>query len=464
MQRKLKKLGESGELLESIAKSVENSYISESITINVVTPFFGGSAKAGEVNVNHPVRSSSIRGHLRFWWRATRGASYENVYDLRAVEAAIFGDTTTPSPVKIWVGEIREAIKTCEAKTRKTGRDGKVRFQFVDELPSYMAFPFNYDGNDSAPYKYGKPFQFKLHIQVPSRKANLLEEEIYPALWAWINFGGIGARTRRGCGSLYCPEFSPEANEDIFKWFSRMQKSYKLELPVDDHYREWPVLRKKMKISGKKSIIEAWHKSVAIYQKFRRKSNGFMGRSFWPEADCIRHLTGMSEKKHCDSIILKHKETKAFPRAQFGLPIQFRFANRAKETAGKRDPYTTILKPKNKERLASPIITKPLVISSELAYPAIIVLSQPMIEELELNWVEEEFKGGDIKYFQDKKSQNILENIEITKQHIYVRPEYKDESKNPMKTSDATKPSAVDAFLNSREVQEWKKGYKSSFY
>lgn len=47
---------------------------SRTYTIEVITPLFGGGV---EVGVNDPVTlicPSSIRGLLRFWWRATLGA------------------------------------------------------------------------------------------------------------------------------------------------------------------------------------------------------------------------------------------------------------------------------------------------------------------------------------------------------------------------------------------------------
>ncbi|NPV63073.1 MAG: type III-B CRISPR module RAMP protein Cmr1 [Methanotrichaceae archaeon] len=43
----------------------------------MITPIFGGGVKVGENDLVTPIRASSIRGHLRFWWRATRGARFE---------------------------------------------------------------------------------------------------------------------------------------------------------------------------------------------------------------------------------------------------------------------------------------------------------------------------------------------------------------------------------------------------
>lgn len=45
-----------------------------SLEIATITPLFGGGYAARECDELIPVRSAAVRGHLRFWWRATAGA------------------------------------------------------------------------------------------------------------------------------------------------------------------------------------------------------------------------------------------------------------------------------------------------------------------------------------------------------------------------------------------------------
>ena len=73
------------------------------LDIQVVTPMFGGGTEAGVPDPVTLIRPSSIRGHLRFWWRATRGAAFTTVRDLKQRETEIFGDTEHPSPVIVEV-------------------------------------------------------------------------------------------------------------------------------------------------------------------------------------------------------------------------------------------------------------------------------------------------------------------------------------------------------------------------
>ena len=71
-----------------------------------------------------------------------------------------------------------------------------IDFRSNDRRLNYILFPYRENGN-----KGRNDITFTLQIIAPKE---IFKKEVIPALTAWINFGGIGARTRRGCGSLYC--------------------------------------------------------------------------------------------------------------------------------------------------------------------------------------------------------------------------------------------------------------------
>src|SRR5258708_2550387 len=94
--------------------------------IDVITPLFGGGVEA---RTNDPVtiiRGSSIRGHLRFWWRATRGRSLPDLAALRKREGEIWGTPEVPSEV------------TIEVEIRNAGREETTG----PSHPVYAVFPF----------------------------------------------------------------------------------------------------------------------------------------------------------------------------------------------------------------------------------------------------------------------------------------------------------------------------------
>lgn len=397
--------------------------------IRVVTPMFGGSAEAGKINEKYPIRSSSIRGHLRFWWRATKGAQFKNEKELYERESEIFGNTNRPSSVKIWVDhdEIKNAVSD---------------LQYL--YPSYVLFPFRENKSST---KYSKDFSFRLHIEYADQS---VRTEIEAALWAWINFGGIGTRTRRGCGSLYCEYFSLKESEvhesKLEKWFQDNMRKYRIEILEQDQVREWPTLSTITIQENKKDIQYAWNEVIEAYKSFRRRANKGKGRSHWPEADSIRKITGEFETRHKDPITISLKKNDiAFPRAQFGLPIVFSFK------PGK-DPYRTeLILSEKKTRLASPVITKAIAINEKQGYGAIIVLNQPRIKELVL------------KKQRGKVLKKIYAHQIYTSIPTYKKPEKPGENKdkNPMRNKDQSYESAIEAFLNSEEVRKWKSGKNS---
>jgi CRISPR-associated protein Cmr1 len=381
---------------------------------------------------------------------------------LREREVNIFGDTLTPSSVQLWVeqSQIETHSSKCDVKT-KNG----TKFKFIQQLPDYVVFPFDYKKHEpEILFAYG--FRFKLHIRFASGNEQLFKEEIEPALWAWINFGGIGARTRRGCGSLYCKDFSPSPGEDLFQWFSHCQQVYKLHLPEGENFREWPVLRNVIRIKTQSMpISQAWKTVIEVYRNFRKDKYRDNGRSNWPEPDSIREITGMSDPRHRESRTLANKSEFAFPRAQLGLPIQFHFANKTNRFGDLRDPYRTELVPTDKDRLASPLIVKALAVTPQTGHSVVVTLSQPRLQTLRLRLNPEDKGNVERNHEHIEKVRSKLESVSITQQNIYVTPRYKSNGvKNPMKVgpgqSKETK-SAVEAFLRSEEVWKWRPNVKS---
>ena len=456
------------------------SRMEASYKIAVVTPMFGGSSVSGEVDGDDPIRSTTIRGHLRFWWRATRGAAFTDTVALQEAEAAIFGDTKRPSKVKIWVESFEDKAKLRNVMKEKD-RSGNQRKQICETLKrvNYVMFPFT----TAKKTQFLDPsYRFKLCVRYDVRLKNeqgqeelkKLQREVELALWAWINFGGIGSRTRRGCGALYSPKFSPSyknvrTSGDFNAWIGKRLEDYKVDLLPFGSSREWPTLSDKIVIKPDvQPLSSAWAGIIQTYQKFRRRANKNerndgktkIGRSHWPEADSLRRITGMVFKRHKPSVTITDDQDIAFPRAQFGLPIIFKFKDNKGEQKN-RDPYTTQITPKgeNKERLASPVIVKPIAIGDKTGIGAIVILNQPRLKALQLSLAADKNDG----YRERDPVERIerrLADISIQKQHIYPELTYKQQEKNPLQINGQTSDSAIEAFLNSEEVREWKEPRK----
>jgi CRISPR-associated protein Cmr1 len=321
--------------------------------IEVITPMFGGSAIPRQVDKEHPIRISEIRGHLRFWWRATRGANFTTVSDLRTREGEVWGSTKIPSAVKIELA-ISQRGQPCQ----------------IDGYPGYALFPFQRDQQQQAAQgQVG--VSFRLRLRYPKD----LDADIAAAMWAWLNFGGIGARTRRGAGALYCATEAPAGRDRMQTWQRGKAEEFGLLtglVPV----KAWPVLvfgagyRPRVSQDAAASVAAAWAEAISVLSDFRQKpetgrnkgAGPRPGRSRWPEADSVRALTGQSEPAHASSITLANPATEpGFPRADFGLPIVLKFVrNHSGDT-----PNNCTINPidpvrhAGASRMASPVVLRP---------------------------------------------------------------------------------------------------------
>ena len=219
-----------------------------------------------------------------------------------------------------------------------------------------MAFPLR-----SEP---GKPagtvrndVEFTLTIRCPSDQLS----EVAAALWAWETFGGIGARTRRGFGALDCVEVdgTVTSQPQVASVGREIQKGLATHVVAGSWPSDVPHLLQALKLvpdNGKPSADEAWRYLFDSLKKFRQarfpdQQGRPYGRSKWPEPDAIRDVTNSSAAKHAQRRLSFNK----YPRAVFGLPIIFQFKD-----AGIGDPDQTSLEGAEHDRLASPLILRPL--------------------------------------------------------------------------------------------------------
>ena len=107
------------------------------------------------------------------------------------------------------------------------------------------------------------------------------------------------------------------------------------------------------------------------------------GRSRWPEPEAVRRATKMRLGKHAP---LEGVPNNVYPRAEFGLPIVFHFKNN-----DKGEPKDTELIPlidgEPKQRMASPVILKPLAIGADKAVSMILHLKASGVCDVGLNRV-----------------------------------------------------------------------------
>ncbi len=350
-------------------------YITEVREYEVITPLFGGGVTPGEVDKEFPVNGKTIRGQLRFWWRAIAVNRLTQLSDLREAEIKIWGSASgaaggSASEVKIFVKEIRirgnpndTQVIAFEVK-RHPNKPGKTRIESNRLIPSYGAFPQRPEdkapiGTKSTPL--WQNLAFTLEITYLAEYAN----EVHDALWAWETFGGIGARTRRGFGAveLVSLEVKPNAKTPP-KLLTRQELEERLAafIPIAKSSSAVPQVLDSFSVVGSSfnsDPIVVWNTLIKDLQDFRQKPGfardgqyGDPGRSHWPDGDSVRQVLGTHAPGHA----LRFSFIK-FPRAAFGLPIVFHFKKQDVKTG---DPKDTVLYPVGKTRMSSPLILRPI--------------------------------------------------------------------------------------------------------
>jgi CRISPR-associated protein Cmr1 len=327
------------------------------VEIEFLTPMFGGGiSNEKKPDPVCPIRGSSIRGQLRFWWRAT--ASAETAEDFRKKEKTLWGGIAggEPMPSKVLV-------------SIHPGKNGKLpttkEFELFNKKHSgldYAGFalrPENVQQNEKpktlTKIKGSFVLRLDIHDLTPQEQG-----EVHTALDAWLCFGGLGGRTRRGFGAI-APTNRPINPEEFLDRVKKEKKAYTLKKAPTLFGAElktisWKNTKKNTKKtdqSGGEEGVELLNEALIQFQNFRqfprkltREKRDFSA-SAWPEANEIRRAQfGRANRG---------EDPATTPRAVFGMPIIFHFPQQKG-----RDPVVdTTLKPKGKERLASPLILRP---------------------------------------------------------------------------------------------------------
>ena len=187
-------------------------------TLELVTPaFLAGADQYGPAAAEGcDLRPATLRGHLRWWWR-TLHAGFLNVKTLRALEAAIWGDTRAGGAVRIELAprnggtvSLYSHPQDRQSGTRyvaygmhETSRGPRrQRFRLVPRASwtlRIVARPTQYFRNRKG---IGDPNEVK---DGPFLSAEAVLEQAKAALWLLCTYGGAGSKCRKGFGSLAAP-------------------------------------------------------------------------------------------------------------------------------------------------------------------------------------------------------------------------------------------------------------------
>jgi CRISPR/Cas system CMR-associated protein Cmr1 (group 7 of RAMP superfamily) len=219
----------------------------------------------------------------------------------------------------------------------------------------------------------GISFDLKIRVKDTARYL-----EVKKAVKAFLLFGAVGGRGRRGYGSIDSIEMEGDLQSakltDSALWFSSLPNPLPTGLVSLCGARVF--VGKPMP-----SAFEAWEAGVKIFHHFRkaelpgssRPSRGLPSHTTWPEADMLRQLLRPPVARHNPAFA---GET-AFPRAQLGLPLKFQSQRSHAGAFGDAELYLEV-GGKEIHRLASPVIIKPLKLNDKW-HPAILILNSSAV-------------------------------------------------------------------------------------
>lgn len=422
----IKKLGES----LKIEPKATDECITQTRSYKIITPLFGGGVAPRENDELKLIRETSIRGQLRFWWRAMRGSG--SLSEMKKREDAIFGSASQEvgqSKILIAVRDIRsgkaEALFEINEKKRLQSRNSWQKIAYA----AFALQPNSEELRDNSPMRNVRTgVEFTLNLSFPASK----RADIEAALWAWETFGGIGGRTRRGFGALELDKINGETiNVKGYK-AATIEAEIKVDLAkyllpnkTCDENMPHLTINSIFRTKQANDVKNAWENLIQKLKDFRqspRTGNNYKGESHWSEPDAIRRIVGTfavnvkdQETNQIKDRKPSHQVGNKFPRAEFGLPIIIKF-----KEENQRDPKTQTLKPRRFERLASPLILRPIICVDKKAVGLALILETPDLPELELQGrtdvIETKLNASDIQYIKpmfnaDSKEINILKSF-----------------------------------------------------
>ncbi len=153
--------------------------------LETITPLFIAGADRRNIE-NEGLRAPSLRGSLRWWFRAIMGGVKFSLGDLnlksvKEEEERIWGTTERQSKVSLSIFPVSSRVST---------------FQNVGRGIRYLSY-----GTFDRPY-IDLGSRFEIRILFKRSMSSEEKEKVIATLWLLLNLGNVGSKNRKGFGSL----------------------------------------------------------------------------------------------------------------------------------------------------------------------------------------------------------------------------------------------------------------------
>lgn len=286
------------------------------ITLKVVTPLFTGSVMQGKTPVPE-LRAQTIKGLLRFWYRALHPPPAQGNPGPWREEFRIFGSTSEQGGQSVF----RLSVESPPELFKASGD------QKWPVALAYLGYgPISAIQGETNCVKVNRPWipegtEIKLKLRFGPRTMDGDIEAVMQALWALCTFGGIGARSRHGWGSVQLTDVDDAGYTDLVQEFETreamcMQIRRNLQRfakPASDP-PEYTAFSNKMQLLLSPAISGTWKDVLKVagerMQQWRKKRN----LSHGDHQLVMEYLEG----KYVDQPLPQYPEGVAF-----GLPHNF---------------------------------------------------------------------------------------------------------------------------------------------
>ena len=245
-------------------------------TLELVSPAFLAGAQQTEDDCD--LRTATLRGLLRWWWRTMHVGFMDNK-TLKELETAIWGDAQTGGAVRTVVLPINSPqplqYRKDDYRQLKT-REGKTRMGL--DYFAYGMWAQGPRGRDRFYMPEGAKWSLEIHARKSVwNKREMPSEDVLQqatcALWLLSRFGGIGSRGRKGFGSLADVEVDGISGlDDIRRIAVELRFNLGLRSEFDERLAESPNLYQIIRINDipapQIEPFDVLHQLSAIAQGF----------------------------------------------------------------------------------------------------------------------------------------------------------------------------------------------------
>ena len=234
----------------------------QEIYCELVTPLHGGGVVARESDEKLPVRVTAIRGQLRFWWRFLAHQKWNlSGKRLREAEFRLWGGIGEEAAASLVFLRVQVQNKLQEASLSDYAKG-------LNDPLGYVLFTARKTKTGLPEMKLGKEGLRWMVQWCLSEKANETDkQQVLETLRWWVTLGGLGGRTRRGCGVFMAEGVEPVSTDEMCE------------------------LGCKILFSGSdKKVKDAWIDAITEWKETRRKHKAEFRQLLGRNDEHSRHL------------------------------------------------------------------------------------------------------------------------------------------------------------------------------